>query len=275
MSVTAFGQTGPYRDYQANELIVFAASGYMSLAGEPDRAPHKAWGEQVGLHGGYQAALAVMTALTARETTGEGQWVDVSLMDGAAFLSSGAPHGYITRGEVSGRSGNRLTGQRPQAQYPSTLRPCKDGWIHAHGNARYPRLMGEVMESPRLNDPDVLATPHGHADEIDAIMDAWLAQYDKWEAVRIAQANRLHFTEVMTPAEVLADPAYRERDFWFEYDHPEAGHVVQPGPVVRLSETPWVDTPAPSIGADNGTIWGVELGLPPEDLARLTALRVI
>lgn len=275
VSVTPFGQTGPYRDYLANELIVFAASGYMSLAGDPDREPHKAWGEQVGLHGGYHAALAVMTAITAREATGEGQSVDISLMDAAAFLSSGAPHGYILRGEVALRSGNRLTGQRPSAQYPSTLRPCKDGWIHAHGNARYPQLMGDFFESPRLNEPEVIAAQHGHADEIDAIMDAWLAQYDKWEVVRRAQASRLHFTEVMTPAEVLVDPAYAERGFWFEYDHPEAGHVVQPGPIVRLAETPWVDTPAPDLGAQNRTIWGVELGLPPEDLDRLTAARVI
>ena len=275
VSVTPFGQTGPYRDYAANELIIYAASGYMSLAGDPDREPHKAYGDQSALHTGYQAALATITALTALDRTGEGQWVDVAQADAAAFLSSGAPHGYISRGEISGRNGNRLTGQRASSSYPSTLRPCKDGWIHAHGNFRYPRLMGELMDSPRLNEPDVLATPHGHADEIDAIMDAWLAQYDKWEVVRRAQEMRIHFTEVMTPPEILADPAYVERDFWFEYDHPEAGHVVQPGPVVRLDGTPWVDAPAPSMGADNRTIWGVELGVAPADLERLTALRVI
>jgi len=275
VSVTPFGQTGPYRDYAANELIIYAASGYMSLAGDADREPHKAHGEQAALHTGYQAALAVMTALTARDTSGDGQWVDVAQADAAAFLSSGAPHGYIVRGTVAGRNGNRLTGQQAHSSYPSTLRPCKDGWIHAHGNFRYPTLMGEVMGKPRLNEPDVLATPHGHADEIDALMDEWLAQYDKWEVVRIAQANRLHFTEVMTPAEVLADPAYAERDFWFAYDHPEAGHVKQPGPIVRLSATPWVDTPAPAMGQANRAIWGQELGVPPDDLDRLTALRVI
>lgn len=276
VSITPFGQSGPYRDYAANELVAYAASGYMSLTGDPDREPHKAYGEQTAIHAGYQAALAAIAAILARDVSGCGQRIDVSQTDAAAFLSGGgAPNAYITRGEIARRSGTRLNGGQAHSMYPSTLRPCKDGWIHAHTNTRYPELMGEMMARPRLNDPEVLATPTGHADEIDAIMDEWLAQYDKWEVVRRAQAMRLHFTEVMTPAEVLADEAYRDRDFWFTYDHPEAGRIMQPGPVVRLGGTPWIDAPAPALGEHNIEVLSEALGYSVEEVLLLTDRRVI
>ena len=276
VSITPFGQNGPYRDYVANELVVYAASGYMSLTGDPDREPHKAYGEQTAIHAGYQAALAAIAAIVSRNASGSGQRIDVSQAEAASFLSGGgAPNAYLVRGEVARRSGTRLNGQQPHASYPSTLRPCKDGWIHAHANVRYPELMGEMMERPELNTPEILATPAGHADEIDAIMDGWLAQYDKWEVVRRAQAQRLHFTEVMTPAEVLEDGAYRERDFWFTYEHPDAGLIMQPGPLVRLTGTPWVDSPAPTLGEHNSEILSGELGYSADEVLLLADRRVI
>ena len=255
VSVTPFGQTGPYAHYVANEMIVYAVSGYMSLAGDADREPHKAHGDQAGIHAGYQAALATMCALNARDTItgGKGQHVDVAQIEGAAFLTGGPPHTYILRGEIAVRSGTRLLGGRATNAYPSTLRPCKGGWIHAHSNTRYPEFMADLM-GEELNAPHLLKEPHGNADEIDAIMDKWLAQYDKWEVVRLAQAKRLHFTEVMTPGEVLDDPAYEEREFWYRYELPGVGPIRQPGPVVRFAGTPWKNAPAPALGADNAEI---------------------
>lgn len=275
VSITPFGQTGPYRDYVANELVVYAASGYMSLTGDPDRAPHKAYGEQTAIHAGYQAALAALAALTARDISGMGQQVDVAQAEAAAFLSGGgSPNAYITRGEIAGRSGARLNGQQPHSSYPSTFRPCgAGGWIHAHANVRYPELMGELMD-PKLNDPEILKTPHGHADEIDEIMDGWLAQYDKWEVVRRTQAFRLHFTEVMTPAEVLSDGAYAERDYWFTHYLPDAGEVMQPGPMVRMAATPWINAPAPALGEHNAEVLA-HLGFSAEEILVLAERRVI
>jgi crotonobetainyl-CoA:carnitine CoA-transferase CaiB-like acyl-CoA transferase len=276
VSISPFGQDGPYRDYVANELVVYAVSGYLSITGDPDREPHKAYGEQTAIHAGYQSALATVAALVARDVIGRGQHVDVSHAEAAAFLVGGRPpDAYRTRGVIARRNGARLIGGQPTAPYPSTMRPCKDGWVHVHTNYRYPELMGEMMEEPGLNDPEVLATPTGHADEIDEIVDEWLAQYDKWEVVRIAQANRQHFTEVMTPAEVLNDEAYRERDFWFTYTHPTAGEITQPGPVVRLSETPWVNAPAPALGEHNAEVLSGELGYSPQDLVALRERGII
>lgn len=270
LSITPFGQTGPYRDYQGGELVAYAAGGYLSITGDPDREPHKAWGEQTAIHTGYQSALAISAALVARDASGQGQHIDVSHAEAAAFLVGGAPaSAYRDHGTVAKRNGARLIGRPPTAPYPSTFRPSKDGWVHVHSNFRYPEILGQVVGSERLNEPEVLARQQEHADEIDEVVDAWLAQYDKWEAVRIAQANRLHFTEVLTPAEVMEEPAYRERAFWFTYTHPTAGEVTQPGPLIRFAETPWVNVPAPALGEHTAEVLRDELGYTPEDLPGL------
>ena len=274
VSISPFGQDGPYRDYLGTELVVYAASGYMSLTGDPDREPHKAYGEQTAIHAGYQAALAIAAALVSRDGEDPGQQIDIAQADAAAYLTGAGPHAYILRGEIAERSGTRLVGATPRSPYPSTCRPCKDGWIHAHGNNRYPEFLGDLMGHPRLTDREVLETPRGHADEIDAIMDEWLSNHDRWEVVQLAQEKRLHFTEVMTPVEVLADEAYREREFWFTYQHPNAGEITLPGPIVRASETPWTNGPAPALGEHNAEVYG-ELGYSSQDLASLTELRVI
>jgi crotonobetainyl-CoA:carnitine CoA-transferase CaiB-like acyl-CoA transferase len=274
VSISAFGQDGPYRDYLGTELVVYAASGYMSLTGDPDREPHKAYGEQTAIHAGYQAALAIAAALVSRDGEGPGQQIDIAQADAAAYLTGAGPHAYILRGEIAERSGTRLVGATPGSPYPSTCRPCKDGWIHAHGNNRYPEFLGDLMGNPRLTDREVLETPRGHADEIDAIMDEWLSNHDRWEVVQLAQEKRLHFTEVMTPVEVLADEAYREREFWFTYQHPDAGEITLPGPFVRATETPWTNGPAPALGEHNAEVYG-DLGYSSQDLASLTELRVI
>ena len=269
VSITPFGQEGPYSMYSANELVLYAMSGYMSVSGEPDREPHKAHGEQLATHAGYQAALACLVAVTNRDLRGNGQHVDVAQVEAGAFLcSSTSPNAFRPTQKAPRRNGARLMARAAEFQYPSTLRPCKDGWVHVHANTRHPELLSELMDSPRLRDPEVLATPTGHADEIDAIMDEWLSHHDKYEVVRRAQSMHLHFTEVLTPQEVLDDEAHKVRDYWFTYEHPSAGTITQPGPLVRMSATPWVSSAAPALGEHNIDVFCDELGYGREELQK-------
>ncbi len=248
VSVTPFGLTGPYADYAGGELIVYALSGYMMLTGAPDREPIKAYGHLVEYQAGAHAALGAMAALWARERDGRGQVVDVSAMEAGTFLLGGVEQSAYFYGTVARRNGTRLLGFAPQHPYPSTIRPCKDGYVHCHSNNRHLDLLGALIPHPRLLDPDVLAAMTAHADEIDAIMDAWLADKDRREVVRLAQELRLPFTEVMTPGEVLADPHHRARQSFVTVDHPGAGPVLQPGPPFRLHRTPWQTRPVPTLG---------------------------
>ena len=101
---------------------------------------------------------------------------------------------YLNSNVVFRRVGARLLSEAPRAMYPSTILPCKDGFIHAHYAPADPAILGVLTETPRLSDPDLWETPRALADEIDELLTAWLANYDKYEAVpaRPGAAPPLH-----------------------------------------------------------------------------------
>ena len=249
VSVTPFGLTGPYSDYHGGELVTYALSGYMSLTGEPEREPIKSYGDLLQYQAGAHAALGAIAALRARVRDGWGQVVDVSIMEAGTFLIGGVEQNAHFFGTVAKRNGTRLMGFPPQHSYPSTIRPCADGFVHAHANARYPDLLGVMIPHARLSDPEVLRALTGHADEIDAIMDEWLADKRRDEVVELAQALRLPFTEVRLPGEVLGEVHHRERGSFVEVRHPGMeGPLLQPAAPIRFGLTPWEAKAAPLLG---------------------------
>ncbi|MBI5948238.1 MAG: CoA transferase [Chloroflexi bacterium] len=274
VSITPFGLTGPYASYRGGELVAYAASGYMMLTGSPDREPLKAYGELVHYEAGAHAALGALTAIFAREMTGRGQVVDVSVMEAGTFLIGGVEQNAYFHGQVAKRNGTRLLGFPARHSYPSTIRPCLDGFVHCHSNNRHLDLLAALIPNPRLLAPDLLDSMMGHADEIDAIMDPWLATRTRAEIVAEAQSLRLPFTEVREPGEVMAEPHHRERASFVTVEHPGAGPVLQPAAPIRFSATPWETRPAPILGAHAQKWLGSESpaprdpGMPP--LARPT-----
>jgi crotonobetainyl-CoA:carnitine CoA-transferase CaiB-like acyl-CoA transferase len=274
VNVSPFGLTGPKSHWLGTELTAYAASGYMSLTGAADREPIKAYGSLVQYQAGAHAALGALAALFARDLTGEGQLVDVSEMEAGTFLLGGVEQAAHFNGVVIRRNGTRLLGFAPQHSYPSTIRPCGDGFVHCHSNNRHLDLLGVLIPNPRLLEPEVLGSLMGHADEIDAIMDEWLADKNRREVVAAAQELRLPFTEVMTPGEVMADPHHKERESFVLVSHPGAGPVQQPGAPFRMSASPWVTRPAPLLGEAGPDIFDL-LDFAAEDLARAYAVGVV
>lgn len=274
-SVTWFGQDGPYRDYAGSELAAWALGGYLMLTGDDGREPLKAYGSQAQYQAGLQAAVGTMAAVLARQSGAPGQQVDVSATEAITFVLGGVPQAYYFRRHEVRRVGARLLGLPPHAFYPSTLRPCQDGWVHVHTNVRHPDLLAVLMEEPRLADPEVLETPAGHADEMDALMDRWLARHPKQEVVERSQELRVPNTAVQTPAEVFHDPHLRERGYFVTVDHPAAGAVEQPGAPFEMAGTPWQARSAPLLGEHTREVLGAELGYPPEDIVRLRDRGVI
>lgn len=246
-AVTQFGLSGPYAEFAGEELIAYALSGYMSLTGARDRKPIKAYCELIQYQAGVHAALGTMAALFARAFAG-GQLVDVAAMEAGTFLLGGVEQTAYFYGRVERRNGTRLLGFPREHSYPSTIRPCRDGYVHVHSNNRHLDLLAALIPHPRLLDPEVLGAMMGHADEIDAICDEWLATRDRREIVAQAQALRLPFTEVMTPGEVLQDAHHRARGSFVSVQHPSGLAVEQPGAPMRFAKTPWVTGPAPLLG---------------------------
>lgn len=274
VNISPFGLTGPRSDWLGTELTDYAASGYMSLTGAADREPIKAYGSLVQYQAGAHAALGALAALFARDLTGSGQLVDVSEVEAGTFLLGGVEQAAHFHGTVIRRNGTRLLGFAPQHSYPSTIRPCADGFVHCHSNNRHLDLLGVLIPNPRLLEPEVLGALMGHADEIDAIMDEWLADKTRREVVAAAQELRLPFTEVMTPGEVMDDPHHKERESFVLVSHPGAGPIQQPGAPFRMSASPWVTRPAPPLGEAGPDIFRL-LALEPDDLARAYAAGVV
>lgn len=260
-SITPYGAAGPLQDWQATELTAYAAGGYLRITGDPDREPVKAWGSQAQLQAGIHAALGTAAALRARARDGKGQHVDVSLAEAVSFLLGGTLQSAYFFDCEPERNGTRLVGFAAGHGYPSTVRPCADGFVHAHGNNRFPETLAILFDEPRLAEPDLLRTMFGHADEIDALMAPYLERMERAAIVREAQALRIPFTEVLRPSEVLEDEArhHASRQFFVHGAHPVAGAITYPGAPIRLGATSWQDGLAPQLNAD-AAVWDAAAG---------------
>ena len=273
VSMSHFGQSGPYRDYHGSEIVDVAIGGYLRLTGDPEREPVKPYDDLVIQHTSLHAATAAMVGIMHRDNTGEGDWFDVAAIDAALFLIGGPTQSYFFNGKVAQRNGNRLLFTEPQYLYPSTIRPCLDGYVHAHGNNRNQDLLAVLM--PDIGLETLFETPMGNADEIDEIMDVWLSTKDKFEVVKLAQELRLPFTEVLTPDEILKDPHLEERNFLVNLEHPLEPGLLQPGHAALMSETPWINRRAPLIGEDTDEILEKLLGMSADERTQLRNKGVI
>ena len=276
-SITYFGQEGPFRDYIGSELVADAASGYMYLTGESDREPLKPVGRQAEYQGGVNGALASLVAITARAVTGRGQHADVAIVDSLISTYDGASifNLLIQNGSVAKRVGTRLIGDDPHRLYPSRLLPCKDGYVHVHYSLSIPEAMAVLTGNPRLADAELLATPRGHADEIDRHLMDWLKHHTRDEAMWQAQELRLPWTKVQSIDEVVSDPQSVATEQFVEVQHPEAGPARYPRPALDLSESPWEPKRAPLVGEHTREVLAQLLGLSDRDIAQLQEQGVV
>jgi crotonobetainyl-CoA:carnitine CoA-transferase CaiB-like acyl-CoA transferase len=283
VSVSYFGQTGPYASLHGSEIVASALGGWVFLTGDPKKPPLKAYGYQAEFQAGLQAAVGALVALSAHDTGAKGQSVDASVMEAASFVLGGVPQVCHVEGEIPRRNGNRLVGFGPTMGYPSTYRPCRDGWVHVHTSYRNQELIAVLLEDERLSRPELISHPFAHADEIDEYVDSWLATRERREAVTAAQELRLPFTGVLTPEEVVADETghLAQRRAFQAVQRSPAGLVEQPAPPVRFSpDGPQSAAPkqmrsAPALGEHNNSVLCGMLGVTAQQLPKLRAAGVI
>jgi len=261
-SVTYFGQTGPYRDWLGSDIVAWALGGLMYMTGEADREPLLAAGDQAEYISGLHAAVATMSAVYWQEATGEGQHVDVSAVESVASLTEGAALIYGYSGHIRGRDG-----ARHHYAYPSTILPCKDGYIFVHAGGDWDAFC-TFLEAPALRDRKYVGA-RGLADEIDALAAPYLREHTAEELFHGAQLWRIPFSLVQDVAEVVADPQYRGRGYFVDINHPEAGTWTYPGAPFRMPESPWCAGRAPLLGEHNDEVYCGWLGLDRVDLVRL------
>ena len=276
-SISNFGQTGPYRDYKATEMILFSMGPHMITEGEPGREPLRFPGYKTQYLAGTHAAAVTMGAFFGSKSTGIGQEVDVSIMECLSSPPEGAGRlmNYAFTGDDLERAGHRREGVYPFGYYP-----CKDGLVLIYGYVPsfWPRIakwleMPELLEDPRFNDPQSRPEHHG---DFDAILMPWLLERTQQEVVRTAQEQRIPVTPVYLIDEMLEDPQFNAREAFVEVDHPVVGRATYPGLPFRLPETPsHSQKPAPLLGQHNREVYCEYLGYTDEDLVKLREEGVI
>lgn len=262
ISVTSFGQSGPYRNFKGSELIAQAMGGLMQTIGLPDRAPLKVGGNAACYTTGMSAFSATMIALYARDVQGYGQHVDVSAIEtmAVAQIHSSIHHQF-------GRTPSRRE---------SPLVEAKDGWV-SPGLERgvrqdtWPRVC-DMIGRPDLKDNPAFSTPETrreHQQDVLAILSGWTATQPKEEIYHLLQELRSVAGYVATVEDLFTSRQLVARQFFQAIDHPAAGKALYPGAPFRIQGDAWRHGRAPLLGEHNTEIYGGRLGLSTADLARL------
>jgi len=273
-SISNFGQNGPYRDYKATEIIEYAMSGLMNITGEPDCPPLKLGLDITPIVAGQNALVPSIAVLYSREFTGEGQHIDISIMEYSAGLLEFQIPMTVQIDYVPKRIGRANEKGHPWGAFP-----CRNGWVAiAAGRDRFD-YVADMMGVPELHDPK-FRTPYQriqNRDELDALMLPWLLEHDKEEIFHLIGGNMPATAAGMAlnTEEIVNCPQLSHFDFFQEIEHPVAGKALYPGRPFLLSKTPWQMTRAPLLGEHNKDIYGSLLGYSEEKMDELANEGVI
>jgi crotonobetainyl-CoA:carnitine CoA-transferase CaiB-like acyl-CoA transferase len=288
-SITPFGQSGPYSDYQATDLTVMGMAGELFMTGDSDRRPVNIRLPQACLHAGADAAVGSMLAHHHRRMTGEGQHVDISMQQSAAwFLAQTIPHWEIDR-IILGRVGTFRTSSRGTLQ--RQVWPCKDGFIFffmigGQQGAKTCRQLVKWMEEEGMADEflqayewerfDMATATQELIDRISHPIAEFFKTRTKKEALNAAISRGISICPLMGNRDLLDDPNLDARGFWAPIEHPELKAAIPyPRRFARSSENENATrSRAPLIGEHNAEIYG-ELGLTKEQIAELGKSGVI
>ena len=272
VSISGYGQWGPDHDRVGYDPLAQAASGFLSLNGAPDGDPVKSPTFLADDLAGLHAAFAALAALRHRDRTGEGQHVDVALLDAMLFQSTG----YIALGAMGvdlPRLGNQFRIAAPANTYHA-----RDGSILAGVllDSHWRRL-AELLGRAELGDDPRYATAVARIErraEVDGLLAAWVGERTSAEALEALCGASIPAAPVRSYAEAAADPHVREREMLQEVERGGA-RIPLTGPAAKLSRTPVrVRHAARDLGADSEAILD-ELGVPREERRALRDAGVV
>ena len=277
VSITYFGQDGPYADYLGDDLVAQAMGGYLyAVTGSSAKPPMGTALQQMEITAARNGSVAVMAALLRRGQTERGTHIDVSTMEAAVSTPSGLIHPYTYTGRSphrGGSDGNVMDGMHlPTLDGEVTLTTAGTG-------GRPMQAWAEFLEEPGLEDPK-FATRSGrmeHWEELHSLVAPKLVQWTNLDLMRQTMARGLVIGLVQTPQQVVESPHLEERGFFVELDHAETGPLQYPGPgfLIDGENAMAAARAAPGLGEHNVEILCGELGLSLRELGLLRAARVI
>jgi crotonobetainyl-CoA:carnitine CoA-transferase CaiB-like acyl-CoA transferase len=290
VSVTPFGQDGPYAHYSVSDLNGMGMAGFMYVTGDPDRPPARVGVPHFYLHGSAAGATGAMIAHAQRVLTGQGQHVDVSCQEAVARTLASAPQLFAIEKTVIRRQGSyRQTGD---TTFMRITWPCKDGFVNFQlsggaGAGRSVNNMIRWMEEEGLGDPfltDLDWTTLGYGMITKALLERvvppverFLMSHTKAELFEGAVKRRILLFPVATAKDIMQNTQLQARGYFRQVSHPDlATTITYPGPFVQASATPIeLRRLAPKVGEHNAEIYRGDLGLTRQELVRLREAGVI
>ncbi|WP_405512909.1 CaiB/BaiF CoA transferase family protein [Streptomyces canus] len=269
LSVTGFGQTGPYADRPGYDGIFQAMSGMMSVSGHPEE-PMKVGVSMIDILTGLYASTAVLAALRHRDLTGEGQFIDLSLLDcGLASLSHFAMN-YLVSGEVPQRRGNGGYGGIPSQAFPCKDRPI---FLVAGNDKQFAAFCAAADRTDLLQDERFATTSAriAHREEILPVLAAILRTRTRDEWLTVLDAHDVPAGPYNEMPDVFADPQIQHRGMLIEVDDPASGQLPMLANPIRFTATPVEGyAPPPALGEHTAEVLTALAGVTER---QLTALR--
>lgn len=274
-SISGFGQTGPMSRRPAYDYVIQALSGVMSITGEPDGSPVRCGAAVVDYPTGLWATISILAALMARQKTGRGQHIDLSMLDCTLLLMSHLASQYLADGTLPQRVGNGHASIVPMDVYDTADGPL----MLLCGNDAMFRRVAAVIGRPEVADDPRFATNPARVANHDAVhamigerleRESRAVWIERFEAANVPVAPIRDFPEVYAAQEI------HDRQMVLELPHPTAGAVRMPGTPLKFSDTPVVEPTAPPLlGQHSAAVLQDILGLDAEAVARLKQDKIV
>jgi len=251
VSISNFGQTGPYRDFKASELVMYGFAGEMYTMGLTEREPVKMAGTAGLFESGSAAAVAAVGALFASKRFGIGQHVDVAISE-THFGGVDRRHATAIAYQFSGRKTQRAAGGANGM--PQGIYACADGYVDFTNAALYPERVIEMLEAPDWAVDPKFADPMNRmnpeiVEEWNSHFIVWCVERTKREIWAEARRAKLLCAPLFSMEDLYNDEHFRSRGFWSKVTHPALGEVQIPGRPFQMSAGGWeLRRPAPLLG---------------------------
>ncbi|MCA9832026.1 MAG: CoA transferase [Dehalococcoidia bacterium] len=273
LSLSYYGESGPYAGWVANNLTSFATGGQMAMTGDADREPLKPGGYQADYQLGLNGFSAATVALFDLEMHGEGQYCEVANIEAMASTleASLSTAAYTGTNLWRGRRGNIMSSL-------IGIYPAADGYIGVHAMPRNWKALVETMGQPELAEDPRFSTAQArlqNEDDLRATLYAWSVGQNKREVYQRAGSLRGPVAYVHDMEDLFTSPHVRDRGYLVEVDHPDAGTLTYPRGPFTMSETPWIAGRAPLLGEHTVEVLTTLAGLSEDDIAVLHGAGIV
>jgi len=272
LSAAIYGQTGPFAEFGGAGMILTALTGFPHITGFTDQMPQFPGFALTDFIAPRANVLAIAAALSYRNRTGKGQYIDAAQMESTIPLLSPVLLEYLVNGKETGGIGNRTPYAAPHGVYR-----CKgdNRWcaITTFNDGQWDKFC-QAIGKPAWTESPEFATLMGrlrNVDKLDGLVEEWTINHSPEEVMSLMQGVGVPAVVVQGGQDLDSDPQLKHRHFYWELAHPGMGSLTYSGMPARLSKTPYEMRRAPMLGEHNEYVYTNLLGIPEEEFTQLIA----